>query len=344
MAQADGRGEVNQKNIIEIDHLRQVYEGRTVLDIDAYRFRRGQIYALVGPNGSGKSTLLSILSLLTPFTSGRVIFNGIDVSSADPYEIRKRVTLVHQEPVMFRASVRKNVAMGLIYRGLPKGEIARRVREALASVGMTELERQNARTLSGGEKKRIAIARALAVSPDLILLDEPTANVDATNSAKIEEIIRSINEQKKTTIIFSSHNLNQAYRLAHEVLTLMYGRSQEKSLRNIFSGNPELIDGEPVFNTGRIRIRVPELNNNIHQLSIDPHDIIVSKKAIPTSARNLFRGQIIEIIKDSSLIGVTVRAEEDFRVTITERSFREMGLTIGEDVYIAFKATAVTTY
>ncbi len=331
-------------NIIEIHDLKQVYDGTTVLDIDAFSFKRGLIYALVGPNGSGKSTLLSILASLVPFTSGRVILDGADVGRADPYEARKRVTLVHQEPVMFHASVRKNVALGLIYRDLPRGEISQKVSEALGAVGMMGLEHRNARTLSGGEKKRIAIARALALSPDILLLDEPTANVDAINSANIEEIIRTINDRKKTTIIFSSHNLNQAYRLAHEVLSLMYGRPQEKSLRNIFAGSSELIDREPVFNTGRIRIKLPDINDQIRQVSIDPHDIIISKVAIPTSARNLFRGQIIEIVKDSSLIGVTVRAEEDFRVTITERSFKEMGLSIGEDVYIAFKATAVTTY
>jgi tungstate transport system ATP-binding protein len=330
--------------IIEINHLRQIYDGTTVLDIDSYRFRRGRIYALVGPNGCGKSTLLLILSLLIPFTSGRIVFDGIDVSSADSYEIRRRVTLVHQEPVMFHASVRKNVAIGPAYRDLPREAAARRVREAVAAVGMTGFEQRNARTLSGGEKKRIAIARALAVSPDLLLLDEPTANVDATNSTKIEQIIRSINEQEKTTIIFSTHNLNQAYRLAHEVITLMYGKPQEKSLRNIFSGYSEVIDGEPVFNTGRIRIKLPKLSHTVHQISIDPHDIIISRQEVPSSARNLFRGQIIELNKDEHLIGVIVRAREDFRVTITERSFRDMGLSIGEEVYIAFKATAVATY
>jgi tungstate transport system ATP-binding protein len=340
----EGRGEIDPDNIIEIDHLQQAYDGTVVLDIDAYSFKRGRVYALVGPNGSGKSTLLMILSLLAPFTSGRVTLDGIDISQADPHEIRKRVTLVHQEPVMFHASVKKNAAMGLIYRDMPKSEMSKRISEALGAVGMSGLEHRNARTLSGGEKKRTAIARALAVSPDILLFDEPTANVDATNSAKIEEIIRTINDQKKTTIIFSTHNLNQAYRLSDEVLTLMYGRPQEKSLSNIFSGRPELLDKEPVFNTGRILIRLPDLNPRIHQISIDPSDIIISKNAAMTSARNLFQGQIVELVKNAHLIGVTVRAEEDFRVTITERSFKEMGLSIGEDVYIAFKATAVTTY
>ena len=245
---------------------------------------------------------------------------------------------------MFRASVRKNVAMGLIYRDVPKQEREQRVLEALRSVGMEHLAKRNARTLSGGETKRVAVARALAISPDILLLDEPTANVDGTNAGRIEQIIRHINESAGMTIIFSTHNLNQAYRLSHEVVTLMYGKAQGTSLVNIFSGIAHKENGEPVFDTGRARIKLPVFDGDVRQISVDPNDIIISRQPVSSSARNHFSGQIIEMIRDGRAVTVTVRADEDFRVTVTERSVREMGLFIGEDVSITFKASSVTMY
>ena len=329
---------------IQITGLTKAYGTGTVLDIDKRAFVRGKIYGLVGPNGSGKSTLLSILAHLIPPTTGTIRLSGVDTALMSAPETRRRITLVHQEPVMFRASVRKNVAMGLIYRDVPKQEREQRVVEALRSVGMEHLARRNARTLSGGETKRVAVARALAISPDILLLDEPTANVDGTNAGRIEQIIRHINESAGMTIIFSTHNLNQAYRLSHEVVTLMYGKAQGTSLVNIFSGVVHKENGEPVFDTGRARIKLPVFDGDVRQISVDPNDIIISRQPVSSSARNHFSGPIIEMIRDGRAVTVTVRAEEDFRVTVTERSIREMGLFIGEDVSITFKASSVTMY
>ena len=329
---------------IQVTGLTKVYDTGTVLDIDRRSFERGKIYGLVGPNGSGKSTLLSILAHLIPPTTGTIFLSGVDTAGLPAPETRRRITLVHQEPVMFHTSVKKNVAMGLVYREVPKQQREERVMEALESVGMETLARRNARTLSGGEKKRVAVARALAVSPDILLLDEPTANVDGTNAGRIEQIIRHINESVGITIIFSTHNLNQAYRLSHEVITLMYGKAQHTSLMNIFSGVAKKENGEPVFDTGRTRIKLPEFSGDIRQISVDPNDIIISREPVSSSARNHFSGQIIEMIKDGRRITVTVRAEEDFRVTVTERSVREMGLFVGEDVSLTFKASSVAMY
>jgi tungstate transport system ATP-binding protein len=329
---------------IQISGLTKVYDTRTVLDIDDRSFERGKIYGLVGPNGSGKSTLLSILAHLTPASSGTIFLSGVDTALLPPPETRRRITLVHQEPVMFHVSVRKNVGMGMVYRDVPKQEREIRVMEALRAVGLDAFARRNARTLSGGETKRVAVARALAISPDILLLDEPTANVDGTNAGRIERIIRRINETAGMTIIFSTHNLNQAYRLSHEVVTLMYGRTQGTSLVNIFSGVIEHENGEPVFNTGRALIKLPSFDGKARQISVDPNDIIISKEPISSSARNLFSGQIIEMMKDADRVMVTVRTDEDFRIAVTERSVKEMGLFIGEKVSIAFKASSITMY
>jgi len=335
---------MNPEYAIQVKRLTKVYGTRTVLDIDELSFERGKIYGLVGPNGSGKSTLLSILAHLIPPTTGNVYLSGVDTALLPPPETRRRITLVHQEPVMFHMSVKKNVAVGMVYRSVPKQEREARVMEALRAVDMEGFSRRNAQNLSGGEKKRIAAARALAISPDILLLDEPTANVDGTNVGRIEQIIRRINEVAGITIIFSTHNLNQAYRLSHEVVTLMYGKAQGTSIMNVFSGTGHTRDGEPIFDTGRAIVRLPALDGDTRQISVDPNDIIISREPISSSARNVFSGQIIEMMKDGQRVMVTVRADEDFRIAVTERSVREMGLFIGESVFIAFKASSITMY
>ena len=180
---------------------------------------------------------------------------------------------------------------------------------------------------------RIALAQINSVVGDL-----------QGNAGRIEQIIRHINESAGMTIIFSTHNLNQAYRLSHEVVTLMYGKAQGTSLVNIFSGVVQKEDGEPVFDTGRARIRLPVFDGDVRQISVDPNDIIISRQPVSSSARNHFSGPIIEMIRDGRAVTVTVRSEEDFRVTVTERSVREMGLFIGEDVSITFKASSVAMY
>jgi len=335
---------MNSDAIIEISGLKKAYDGTVVLDIPSYTFTAGGIYALVGPNGSGKTTLLLILSLLLSKSSGSLRFDGIDLTEHNLYELRKNITLVHQEPTMFQATVEKNVAMGLLYRGASKDVIADEVDRALKTVGLSRLKDRNARTLSGGETKRVAIARALAIHPRVVLLDEPTANVDIHNVAKIEQIIRDVNDQYDTTVIFSTHNLRQAYHIANHVLTLLEGRPHDFELKNFFSGTPSTRNGEPVFDTGRITVSLSYSADSARHITINPKEIIVSNSEIQSSARNRFTGEIVAITKDGHTVSLIVDVGERFNIHITMKSLEEMGLTIGKTVHIAFKAQSVIAY
>jgi tungstate transport system ATP-binding protein len=211
--------------IYSLDSVRQIYAGRTVLEIDRLEVRTGEILALVGPSGAGKSTLLRLLNFLEAPAGGGITFMGRRITDGNaPLELRRQVTTVFQRPVLRRASVWANAGYGLQLRGIrPNGQ----VNAILERVGLAQFAHQPARSLSGGEMQRVALARALVIRPAVLLLDEPTANLDPYNVGLIEEIIRSDNSEHGTTAILVTHNVFQARRLAHRTGLMLGGRLVE---------------------------------------------------------------------------------------------------------------------
>jgi len=208
-------------NLYEIEQLKHAYQGRTVLDIAHLVVPEGQVLALVGPSGAGKTTLLRLLNFLEPPTAGVIRFAGEPVHGSAPLAVRRQVTTVFQRPVLQRTSVRRNVAYGLELRGIvPDGQVD----AMLAQVGLASFAQQPARLLSGGEMQRVALARALVIRPRVLLLDEPTANLDPYNVGLIEDIIRTANAGQGLTVVLVTHNVFQARRLAHHTGLLLGGR------------------------------------------------------------------------------------------------------------------------
>ncbi len=220
--------------LYHFDNVQQIYGGQTVLSLPELTLCAGQICALIGANGAGKSTLLSLLAFLEPPATGVITFNGEPVrSSQQRRRLRRRVVLLDQEPIMFTGSVLSNVEYGLKLRGVKRSERLRRAMEALERVGLADFARRNARRLSGGETKRVAMARALVLSPEVFLCDEPAANVDVEN----QEIILKIIEQVKndgSSVFFSTHSLSHSRRLAEETLHLDQGRLSQPEQSNRF--------------------------------------------------------------------------------------------------------------
>lgn len=207
-----------------IEDTTKVYNGRRVLDVERLDVRCGEIFALVGPSGSGKSTLLRLLNFLEPPTTGVIHFQGEMFSATRdaPLEVRRRVTTVAQRPILLNRSVLANVTFGLQLRG--QRDSAGQVQAALERVGLGKLGRQPARTLSGGEAQRVALARAMVIRPQVLLLDEPTANLDPYNVGVIEDTVRALNREQGTTIVLVTHNVFQAKRLASRVALMLEGR------------------------------------------------------------------------------------------------------------------------
>jgi len=219
--------------------VRQVYGTRTVLDVPALAVRRGEALAVVGPSGAGKSTLLRLLALLEAPTQGEMLLHleGERVSAATASTAQRRhLAMVFQRPALLSRSVRANIAYGLRLRGERDGQ--RRIDAALERVSLTHLANAHPRTLSGGEMQRVAVARALVLEPRILLLDEPTANLDPYNVRLIEGLIREQHAAHETTIVLVTHNIFQARRLATRVVLLLEGALIEEAPAEQFFDAP----------------------------------------------------------------------------------------------------------
>jgi len=208
---------------VEVTKVVKAYNGNPVLKDCSFSFTRGLTYALQGPNGSGKSTLLRLLALLELPDAGSVDYLENGVALAKNLELRRRFTLVLPRPGIFNTTVFNNVAYGLKIRGVKADEIAARVNGILATVGLAHKKSQRALDLSSGETKRLGLARAMVLNPEVLFLDEPTANIDPLNTDIIEEIILKMKAGGAVTILLITHDPAQADRLGDQLLFLKDG-------------------------------------------------------------------------------------------------------------------------
>ena len=227
-------------SLYRLSQLTKTYRNRTVLDIPFLEIEQGRIYALMGPNGAGKTTLLNILGFLGAPSSGSVHFRSHPVQFTEPtlQALRKEVVMVDQHPILFTTTVFKNLEFGLKIRQIIKSDRERMITESLEMVGMQDFAQAPAHRLSGGETQRVALARAFSVAPKVLLCDEPTANVDEENQAIIIRILRHINEQKKITILFTTHDRPQAATLAQQTVFLNRGKITTNAPESNFYPSP----------------------------------------------------------------------------------------------------------
>lgn len=205
-----------------------------MLHIERLTLEKGIVYGVIGPSGAGKSTLLRIINLLTPPDSGLISFHGrsVPANGVSRLDLQQKMTMVFQKPLLFKASVRENVAYGLKARGYSRADINRRVDSLLEQVGMDHLAERRADLLSGGEAQRVAVARAVAFEPELLLLDEPTANLDPANVELIENMVIQMHRSRTMTTVLVTHNIFQARRIADQVIFLNQGQIVEMGDKN----------------------------------------------------------------------------------------------------------------
>lgn len=349
--------------VAELEHVSKNFGKIRALDDVTLKFSKGEIFTLIGPNGSGKTTLLRILACIEKPDSGNVYINGERVENKNVNKVKRNTTMVFQKTTLFTTSVYNNIAYGLQLRETPKKQVDEAVKKVLELVKLEGYENRPAKKLSGGEQQRVSLARALVLNTPLLLLDEPTANLDPKSTSIIEEVIRQLNRQNDTTIIVATHNVFQAQNLGEKAALLVNRRIVETGtvdeifkgelrnlarfarLENIFSGTAEILE------EGTSRIELDEgiaIEAALHEsgritVFVRPEDIILSKGKFESSARNVFKGNIVEIFDRGPLVKLKVDAGKEFVVQITKRSFVEMGLNLGAEVYLTFKASSVQT-
>lgn len=207
--------------VITLNNILLTQGENFTLSVASLALQARRIYALTGPNGAGKSTLLRVMALLSAPQTGSIEFAGS--GARDLARQRQRVTLVEQSPYLFKGSVADNLSYGLRLRGIDSRERSARIGTTLAIVGLKGFEQRQAKQLSGGEVQRVALARALVLNPELLLLDEPTANIDSNSLEAYETLLRGLPEYG-VTVVFSTHDPSQSRRLGEEVLRLEEGR------------------------------------------------------------------------------------------------------------------------
>jgi len=295
-------------------NLKKVYGSRTVLNIDSLNILRGKVYTLIGPNGAGKTTLLKMLAFLDRPSSGTVNFSGSPVEYTEKklFPLRRRVVLLDQNPIMFTGSVWSNIEFGLKVRKIPMSERKKLIHEALERVGMESFGECNGVDLSGGETKRVALARALVFRPEVLLCDEPTANVDKENQEKILKIIQTINREENTSVLFSTHYLSQGQQLADHTLLLQNGVLSDLTGENIFRV-VVIKRGETTLTcqlTGQLTLVLPSnvipAKVDSTKLHIDPCGIRLHLNGDDRSDGCLVNGQITSLLQDNGGVRVCV--------------------------------------
>jgi len=347
--------------IAELRNVTKTFDGTTALDNVNLGFKEGEIVALLGPNGSGKSTLLRILAFIDTPSEGEVYFRNTKVEAKSIEKLRMESTMVFQKTILFNTTVYNNVAYGLRVRKVPKKEMDERIAKALELVRLKGFQQRHAKKLSGGEQQRVALARALVLDTELLLLDEPTANLDPKNAGIIEEVITTANRENGTTIVMATHNMFQAKNMPMRIALMENGKIGEvgspaeiftrlsktlasfAAVDNTFAGEARVAeDGTTVVDIGndvKIVATIPRTGKTL--IFVSPVDIILSKTPITSSARNSLEGNIVEILDVDSVVRLKVDAGKSFTVQITKGSFRMMGLNLGSHVFLAFKASSV---
>ncbi len=352
--------------ILAIDDLKVEFGGVTVLDIPSFCIREKEFVSLIGPNGSGKSTLLLALNRLLKPVSGRLSFRGNEIASRDDaLHYRRRVSMVFQEPLLFDTTVYRNVASGLKIRGMGGEEIRERVTKYLACFNIEHLAHRSARKLSGGESQRASLARAFAMEPEVIFLDEPFSALDPPTRHSLTDDLEKIVRETGITTLMVTHDQSEALRMSDRIAVMQDGKIVQ-------SGSPLAVMNNPVNEfvanfVGMDTIlegKVRRQDDGIVSVDVSGKEIDALGAAAPgddvyccirpenvtieltdpddlTSARNVFPAVIRDIFSVGPFLKVVLDCGFTLTSFVTREAFAILDLKEGMRVFASFKATAV---
>ena len=352
--------------LLEIKNLVLVRGEVQVLDIPALLLHENEVLSIIGPNGSGKSTLLLTLASLLQPTTGELRCRGEIISSRRSAETyRRRLAMVFQEPLLFDTTVFENVATGLKIRGISRNEIKGRVQRSLELFNIRHLADRSARKLSGGEAQRTSLARAFAINPEIVLLDEPFASLDPPTRLALTEDLERILKETGTAAVMATHDQLDALRLSDRMAVMKSGRIIQDGppvevmhrpadeFVASFVGMENVLNGKVVAQAGGLLtvtladhlIEFPGMSAPGEQalFCIRPEHITIttSDPGGATSARNIFPATIRKIIPMGAYHKLYLECGFPLVAYLTSQSLGTLHLAEGTQVFASFKATSV---
>jgi molybdopterin-binding protein len=359
-------------SILKVKNLsKEFYKGdksviKVLSDIN-FEVEKGECFVIIGPNGSGKTTLLRLIGLLESPTQGQIYYEQKDltkISRKEKVNYRRNFSFVRQKPVVRSTTVFKNIAYGLKVRGMRYNDYVQTVNEIIDFIGLKDMEKKAASSLSGGEMQRVAIAMNFVINPEIYLLDEVSANLDSVNIKLLEDFIMKIKKDKEKTIIMSTHDPIEAIKYADRIAVLNNGKIIQIGTPNmiftapkdeftaLFVGYENILYGIAKLDqkTGLSQINVGELiltassqQEGEVKVCIHPESIGIVKEPVKnTSYRNTFKGVIENIRELGNICHLIVRCRsEKFLITITDLSRKNLQLELNSEVFINFKATDI---
>lgn len=323
----------------------------------------GEYMVVVGPSGAGKTVLLESIAGLYPLRQGEIWLRGKEATRLRPEQ--RQVTIVYQDHALFpHLSVRENIVFGLRMRKTDPNQTRAALERVVDLFGISSLLHRRPATLSGGERQKVALARALCVSPDVLLLDEPLSSLDPQTREDIQEELQRLHRMLRVTTLHVTHNFEEAVALGERIAVIGEGEVKQVGLpeeifrrpnsefvarfamsRNIFPGElcrPEA--GNRRFKTGNTFFTVENGNQGDNRAVVRPEDVMLSMQADPINGTNAFCGEIARITDRGSTLYVDVDLPPVITALTTRHVFREMDLEVGKRVCVCFDASSVHVF
>ena len=315
------------------------YDKTLALSLPKLTIQADKITAIIGPNGCGKSTLLNLLALLQKNQQGQIIFFSESITGKNTASYRKRIAFLPQKPYMLRGTVSDNLELTLKFHGINNNRV-NKINTVLETLNIVHLKLQQAKTLSGGELQKVALARAIITDPEVLLMDEPFSYLDQNSEQLLEQFIGDYVKHNSKTLVFSTHNRLQGMAIADDVISLVKGELVKSPLINLFHGSCK----NQLFDTGKIQIMMADSAQNYKHVSIDPNELVLSRERLVSSMRNQYHGKVTAITDETDKIRVSVSAGELFQVSITHQAFKELEISLADQLWVNFKSNAILAF
>lgn len=340
-----------------------VQMGKFFLKNVSLEVRDGEYFVLLGPTGSGKSVLLESIAGLTSVTSGEIWINGRDVTNLNMAS--HNIGFAFQDYALYRhLSVRDNISFGLMWQDLKQKDIDKAVDKAIELLHLENLLEKRSWTLSGGESQKIALARAISIKPDLLILDEPLSAVDAETKEDYERELRELHDHLELTTIHVTHSFEEAVALGDRIAVIMDGeilqvgtpeeiflhpQSEKLALflmtRNVFPGELSRTSNEDsafTFNGTTINVNT-ELDGKAY-VSIRPENILLSREPVDSPGNNCLEGTVTRIVDRGTITHIKIDVPPEFTCLVLRRSLKELQLAENDRIFLTFEVSDVNVF